>query len=226
MNDSRIEHAQDRLPVLLELYPVLRALASGDLERCLRSARVLRLRSGSIAFDELQLCRAYPFVLSGSLRVVKRSENGREILLYDVAPGDACVVSAACLLGDRPYNAVAIVQSDCELVALPAEDFEHLLSIPVFREFIFGLFSKRVVDLMLLIDDLAFRRLDRRLARLLLARGPRIEASHQALADELGTVREVVTRTLHVFAERGWVRLDRGAIDVLDAAALERFRSG
>lgn len=128
----------------------------------LRNATLISLKSGAVVFEELQSCAAFPFVLSGNLRVVKRSENGREIALYDVAPGDACVVSSACLLGSKPYNAVGLVQSDCELLMLPADDFDHLLSIKVFREFIFSLFSKRVLDLMMLVDEVAFRKLDQR----------------------------------------------------------------
>lgn len=205
---------------LLQLYPVLAAVE--HVERALQRSKLVRLEAGAQVFEELQGCHAFPFVLAGELRVVKRSESGREISLYTVSPGDACVVSAACLLGNKPYNAVGIVQAACELVMMPAEDFEQLLGVRAFREFVFSLFSRRVLDLMLLIDAVAFRRLDQRLARLLISRGPSVEASHQHLANELGTVREIVTRTLNDFSERQWVRLHRGCIQVIDRQGLEK----
>lgn len=213
----------DQQQRLLALYPVLASIPQRDVEAALRSAKLVSFKAGAVVFEELQSCHAFPFVLAGNLRVVKRSEAGREISLYNVAPGDACVVSSACLLGRKPYNAVGLVQADCELLMMPTDDFERLLSIRVFREFIFSLFSERVLELMLLIDEVAFRKLDQRLARLLLNRGPAMEASHQDLADELGTVREMITRTLNGFADRQWVRLSRGSVEIIDRQALERI---
>lgn len=207
---------------LVRLYPVLAEVAPEEIARALRRSKVLRLEAGTQVFEELQGCHAFPFVLTGELRVVKRSESGREISLYAVLPGDACVVSAACLLGNKPYNAVGIVQAACDLVMMPAEEFNQLLGVRAFREFFFSLFSRRVVDLMLLIDEVAFRRLDQRLARLLISKGPSVEASHQHLANELGTVREMVTRTLNDFSQRRWVRLNRGSIQIIDRQGLEK----
>lgn len=204
-------------------YPVLRLVESGVVERALKGAKVVRLKAGAQVFEELQACHAFPFVLAGEIRVVKRSVNGREISLYTVSAGDACVVSAACLLGNKPYNAVGVVQADCELVMMAGEDFDRLLAVKVFREFIFSLFSRRVLDLMVLVDEVAFRRLDQRLARLLISKGPSVEASHQHLANELGTVREIVTRTLNDFAGQGCVQLHRGSIQIVDRQRLERI---
>jgi CRP/FNR family transcriptional regulator, anaerobic regulatory protein len=212
---------KDSLRRLLELYPALGTVPDPELRHALAQLRYLQLRAGAVVFEELQSCAAFPFVTAGSLRVVKRSENGREISLYEVMPGDACVVSSACLLGNRPYNAVGVVQADCELAMMPAEAFNQLLSIRVFREFIFSLFSKRVIELLQLIDAVAFQKLDQRLARLLLKRAPMLETSHQQLADELGTVREMITRTLSSFAERELIRLQRGSIHIVDRSGLE-----
>jgi len=214
---------KDRIDSLFELYPALISIPKQDIDALLNNSKLIRLSSGTVVFEELQGCNTFPFVLSGSLKVVQRSATGREISLYNVLPGDACVVSSACLLGNKPYNAVGLVQADCELVMMPAEDFNHLLSIRTFREFIFSLFSKRVLDLMLLVDEIAFRKLDQRLARLLISSGPCIEASHQSLANELGTVREMITRTLNAFSDRQWVRLNRGSIQVVDKQALEKL---
>ncbi len=208
---------------LLELYPVLKSLPKMEIEDALKHSEVMSLKTGAVVFEELQSCKTFPFILTGNVRVIKRSPAGREISLYNVTPGDACVVSSACLLGHKPYNAVGLVEADCELVMMPAEDFDCLLTIRDFREFIFSLFSKRVLDLMQLVDEVAFRKLDQRLARLLMSKGLVIEISHQALADELGTVREMITRTLNSFADSGVVRLRRGCIEIVDRPGLERL---
>lgn len=214
---------KDQRQRLFDFYPVLASIPKVDVDKVLKNTKLVSLKSGAVVFEELQNCNAFPFVLSGNVRVVKRSGTGREIALYNVTPGDACVVSSACLLGKKPYNAVGLVQSDCELLMMPADDFDHLLSIKAFREFVFSLFSKRVLDLMLLVDEVAFRKLDQRLARLLIGKGPSIEVSHQHLADELGTVREIITRTLNGFSDRQLVRLTRGSIQVIDPQGLERI---
>jgi len=213
----------DSHPRLLTHYPVLASIPKAELDTALRTAQVVQFKAGRVLFEELQRCEAFPFVLSGDLRVVKRSGNGREITLYHVTTGDACVVTTACLLGQKPYNAVGLVQADCELVMMPAEEFDRLLALRPFRDFMFSLFSQRVLDLMTLIDEVTFRKLDQRLASLLIGRGPDINASHQGLADELGTVREIISRTLSSFADRQLVRLTRGRIEVLDAPGLERM---
>lgn len=209
---------------LLELYPVLKSLPKMEIEEALKNSEVMSLKTGAVVFEELQSCKAFPFILTGNVRVIKRSPTGREISLYNVTPGDACVVSSACLLGHKPYNAVGLVESDCELIMMPADDFDCLLTIRDFREFIFSLFSKRVLDLMQLVDEVAFRKLDQRLARLLVSQGPLIVVSHQALADELGTVREMITRTLNNFADSKLVRLHRGSVEIIDIQGLERLR--
>lgn len=209
---------------LFELYPALASIPGEELDRALENAHVARLKPGAAVFEELQACNAFPFVLSGALRVVKRSaETGREIALYHVHPGDACAVTSACLLGDKPYNAMGLVQAECELLMVPRAEFTRLLANEVFREFIFSLFAKRVLDLMLLVDEVAFRKLDQRIARLLITRGPSVQSSHQELADELGTVREMVTRILSGFADRGLVRLNRGSIQVIDMEEMKRL---
>jgi CRP/FNR family transcriptional regulator, anaerobic regulatory protein len=96
---------------------------------------------------------------------------------------------------------------------------------PAFRNLVFGLFAARLSSLMTLIEEMAMTRLDERLADLLVSRGPVILATHQALADELGTAREVVSRILEHFADNGLVRLQRARVDVIDARHLARLYS-
>ena len=214
INEKQMKH-------LYDLYPVLSKVDRVILTHALSNAKLITLKAGTLIFQELQPCDAFPFILSGNIRVYKQSVNGRELSLYSVTPGDACVVTAGCLLGDEPYNASAIVKMDSMLVMMPADDFENLLRSRVFRAFIFSLFSKRVLELMQLVEEVAFQKLDRRLASLLLRQGRYIEMSHQELADELGTVREMITRLLKSFSDTGLIIVGRERIEILDEPALK-----
>lgn len=208
---------------LIKLYPVLEKLDSEIVDRILRKIQSVKLKPGTRVFQELQSCVAFPFILSGKIRVFKHSVNGRELSLYDFVPGEVCVVTAGCLLGNDPYNASAVVIEEAELQMMPADEFEQLLSIRAFREFIFTLFSKRIQELLLLVEGVAFQKLDQRLAALLVAAGKNIRTSHQDLADQLGTVREMVSRLLKSFEDSGLVKLGRGRITVIDAEGLKNI---
>jgi CRP/FNR family transcriptional regulator len=209
---------------LLQEYPLLKELSASQLEDLLASAIVLRLPAGSIVFDENQDCQGFPLVLAGNIRVIKASANGRELQLYRVGPGESCILTSSCLLGQTYYQARGVVEQDIEMIVLAPAMFRSLVSgNEPFRNYIFSLFSDRLTDLMQLVSAVAFQKLDQRLAALLAGKPSPIHTTHQALADELGSVREIVSRLLKNFAEHGWVRLGREHIEVVDAAALKRF---
>ncbi len=211
---------------LLQLYPMLRELPATQLEGLLANATAMRLPAGTVVFDENQPCQGFPLLLSGSIRIVKAAASGRELQLYRVSPGESCILTSSCLLGHAQYHARGIVEQEVELVALPPSTFRALLSAhEPFRDYIFSLFSERLTDLMQLVSAVAFQKLDQRLAALLLAKPNPIRTTHQALADELGSVREIVSRLLKNFAEQGWVKLGREQIEITDAAALKKFSS-
>ena len=206
---------------LFDLYPLLSEVNPELLAHALTEAKFVTLKAGMPVFEELQPCDAFPFILSGNIRVYKQSVNGRELTLYNVTSGEACVVTAGCLLGDEPYNAAGLVKTDATLVMMTATAFESLLSARGFREFIFSLFSKKILELMQLVEEVAFQKLDKRLASLLLRRGRYLKVSHQELADELGTVREMITRLLKSFSDTGLITLGRERIEILDESALK-----
>ncbi len=214
---------EKQIDKLFDLYPVLSEVDRELVTSVFSNARLVTLKAGTLVFEELQPCHAFPFILSGNIRIFKQSVNGRELSLYNVTAGDACVVTAGCLLGREPYNACGIVKTDSVLVMVAANDFENLMSSRVFREFIFSLFSKRILELMQLVEEVAFEKLDKRLASLLLRRGKYIKMSHQELADELGTVREMITRLLKSFSDTGLISLGRERIEILDESALKHI---
>jgi len=211
---------------LIALYPILATLTARTRQRLQARAQFLELPAGTTVFDERQACRGFPFVISGSIRVVKAAPNGRELPLYRVTPGETCIISSACLLGQAPYNARGVTETDTTLLVVPNEDFQALLGEQAFRDFVFQLFSERIADLMQLIEEVAFRKLDQRLAALLLGKGQRLHTTHQQLADELGSVREIVSRLLKGLAEQGLVALSREQIEILDPAGLRRLAGG
>ena len=205
---------------LLKLYPVLGQLDDDLLARIATSLQRLEFPGGTMIFDERQPCRGFPFILTGGIRVIKAAANGRELPLYRVLPGQACLITSSCLLGHVDYNVRGMTEGDTSAVILPRPLFDELLNRPAFRDFVFALFSERMAELMQLVEEVAFRKLDQRLAALLLGKGRLVHATHQQLADELGSVREIVSRLLKGFAEQGWVKLGREQIEVLDAAGL------
>ena len=211
---------------LRALYPALQGLAAGELADLLAQAQLVDVPAGTALFGAGSPCRQFPFVLSGSIRVAKVGE-GRELQLYRVGPGESCVLTSSCLVGSSDYPASGVVESDARLVVLPRAEFDSLMARHApFRQYVFGLFAERLADLMGLVEAVAFHKLDRRVAAALLGHGKVVTVTHQQLADEVGSVREIVTRVLKGFADDGWVRLARGSIEVLDAAALRRTAAG
>ncbi len=208
---------------LKRLYPVLEALPQGLRERTLQQAQALAVPAGAVLFDERQPCQGFPFILDGGIRVSKAAANGRELPLYRVVPGESCIITSSCLLGHADYNARGVAEGPTTMVLLPRAMFDELLAQPAFRDFVFRQFAERMADLMQLIEEVAFRKLDQRLAGLLLGKGRILHATHQQLADELGSVREIVSRLLKGFAEQGLVKLGREQVEILDAAGLRKI---
>jgi CRP/FNR family transcriptional regulator len=212
---------------LLERFPLFAGLPGPLLERVLAEAQLVRARAGSVLFDAQQPCGGFPLLLEGAVRVTQSAPSGREIQLYRVAPGQGCVLSGACLLGASDYTARAVAEEDVTLVRVPPALFHDLMvGFEPFRRFVFGMYAERLAEVMELVEEVAFRRLDERLARLLVSRGPVIEATHQKLADEVGSVREIVSRLLRSFESRGWVALERNRVTLRDPAALAALAAG
>ena len=212
---------------LLALYPALRSLPPPRLQALIEQSVLLKIPAGVQVFSERQNCPGFPLLLDGSIKVVKGSASGREMLLYRVEPGESCIITSSCLLGHSAYSARGVAESDLSLLLLSGTLFDSLLGeSPDFRTFVFHLFSERIIELMQLVEEVAFHRLDQRLAKLLLARGPTIHATHQRLAEELGSVREIVSRLLKGLAEQQLVTLAREQIVVLDTDGLRQVAAG
>ncbi|NJD88514.1 MAG: Crp/Fnr family transcriptional regulator [Betaproteobacteria bacterium] len=218
--DAALQLARSRFPVLAGL--------SGELAaRFVAECRVMKVARGTRLFDERSPCGAFPLLIEGRVKVAKLSPSGREIVLYRVDPGQSCLLTSSCLLARRDYAATGIAEAETTLVAIPRELFDALMAGDgAFRDYVHALFADRIGELMALVEEVAFRRLDQRLAAHLLAHGPQVSARHQDIAVELGSVREIVSRLLSDFEDRGLVALGRGRIDVTDRQGLEALAAG
>jgi CRP/FNR family transcriptional regulator, anaerobic regulatory protein len=215
---------------LRETFPELHDAPAGTLERIARHGIYRKVPAGTVMFSERTPCGGFPLVLAGSARVVQRYSNGRELQLYRIKAGESCLLSGSCLLGRTDYAASGIAEDALELLIIPAAEFRTLVAEDeVFRTYVFSLYGERLSTLLNLVEAIAYQKLDQRLAALLLARvragAETIHATHQALADELGSVREIVSRLLRSFEDRGWVELGREKIVVRDADALAAMSS-
>lgn len=189
----------------------------------LSTARLLHLPAGARVFEPGLECRGFIVVAQGSVRVHLTAESGREIVLYRVGAGESCVLTTSCLLQNEVYGASAVCESDVAAVILPTGSFKGLLdSSRAFREAVLAAYAARVSELVLTLEETAFRRLDTRLAQALMQRtsGGRVAATHQELASELGSAREVVSRLLKRLEREGVLQLSRGAIEISDGRRL------
>ncbi|PWJ20543.1 Crp/Fnr family transcriptional regulator [Jannaschia seohaensis] len=201
-----------------------RALPRQVRDRLLQVAQVRTYPKGHQVFGPSNVPDSLLFLVEGTIRVSQSSENGREIVLYRVDAGESCVLTTACMLAEEAYNAEGIAETDIKIVMLPKLAFDALVADELaFRNFVFAAYSRRLIDLLRVVDDVAFGRIDVRLADRLLALAggdKEIAATHQQIASELGTAREVISRVLNDFQKRGLVAQSRGRIAVLDKPKL------
>lgn len=207
-------------------FPPLARLELRALDLLRSGAVPVTVPAGTVLFRNGSACEHYLMCLAGSVRVQMTAETGREIVLYRVGRGETCVLTTSCLMTRADYRAEGIAETAVEAVTLSAARFRALVAeSEVFREFVFSSFGTRLADLILLVEEVAFGRIDQRLAQVLLDRrpcgpGPALAVTHQEIAAELGTAREVVSRQLKEFERRGWVALARGRIALLRPEAL------
>ncbi len=200
---------------LRETEPDARALLAGLSQ--------LRIEAGSVLFAPGAACSGFVVVLDGRVRVSLTSETGRMLTLYRVGAGQTCIQTTLCATGGGVYSAEGIAESDVSLVMIPLGMFDTLLGQSrAFRSFVFSRFGDRLAEMTHVLETIAFVRIDARLAAALLARREAgvIETTHQDLADEIGSAREVVSRQLHSFAGQGLIEVRRGAIEIRDRHGL------
>jgi CRP/FNR family transcriptional regulator len=213
IDDRQFERIIRSLPWLTRADP--------DLVREFReNAFLSSVPPGKDVFIEGDSVQAIPLLISGVVRVYQIGETGREVTLYRFRPGESCVLTANAILRRQSFPAIATVEEQAEAVMIPADCFrDWVRRHELWRDFYFDLVSQRLASVMGIVEEVAFRRLDARVASLLLGRAESenpVRITHQEIASELGSSREVISRILEDFSGRGAIRTERGAVEVLD----------
>lgn len=210
----------DRFAGLSQLSPDTKHLI-------LSQSRIVDAPAGTTIFGPGKSPENMFFMLDGTVRVQQISDTGHEIVLYRIHAGESCVLTTACLLACEDYAADGIAETAVQVAAIPRDAFDDLVATSkLFRDFVFAAFSKRITDLFRMIDEVAFQKMDVRLADKLISLAGETDSvptTHQKLSVELGTAREVISRQLQEFQRRGWIALTRGRVDLLDRVELERL---
>lgn len=204
---------------ILETFPFFAALPQKTQKALLDRAVLKKLAHKEVLVRNGAECSYLPFVLEGTLRLYKTSAAGRSITLYRIEKGQSCILSATCILTDGSFPAVAEAEGATEVLLLPAKLLTDAIDEnPDWRRFLFGLYAKRLDDVLVLVDEVAFHHMDARLAAYLVknasARHLLVDRTHVEIADELGTSREVVTRILKDFEADALIETSRGRIRV------------
>ncbi len=181
---------------------------------------VAELQKGALIFDEGAACTNLAIVLSGKVRVFKLSESGREITIYRINEGESCILTISSILSDLKFPATAVVEEDLTALMLPSNVFKELVDIDEkWRNYTFRLVNQRLANVITIVEEVAFGRMDERIAEFLMSKindnNYELNITHKQIADELGTHREVVSRILKDFEKAGFIQLARNRIKVL-----------
>ena len=216
---------QEQLDRIVLALPVLQRAEPQLLRDFQHAAYFARIPVGRDVFLEGDTVDGIALLVSGVVRVYKVGETGREITLYRFGLGESCILTANAILNQKTFPAIATVEQQAEAVMIPADTFrDWVRRYEPWREFVFELLSQRLASVMMIVDEIAFRRMDARIASLLLARSRThnpIRITHQEIAAELGSSREVISRLLQDFSEEGILRSSRGELEILDFVSLE-----
>jgi CRP/FNR family transcriptional regulator, anaerobic regulatory protein len=218
IDPKQLDRLKQALPALQHAEPPL-------VREFVGAAWIVNIPAGRDVFVEGDQVDAIALLISGVVRVYKVGETGREITLYRFGLGESCILTANAILSQQSFPAIATVEQAAEAVMIPAASLrDWVRRYDLWRGFVFDLLSQRLSNVMALVDEVAFRRLDVRVAALLLERSQAhnpLHITHQEIAAELGSSREVISRLLEDFAGRGLIRSTRGAIEVLDPQSLK-----
>jgi len=215
-------------PEILSLFDFFQDAPADLRAEMERSAKYVHLDQGTFYCHIGDPCTKVALLGRGRIRVFKTGENGREISLYHVTPGETCLLTLNGALTGEPYPASAIVEEEAEAAALPVDGFRSWVDRdPALRRFIFDVMAHRLSDLMTLVDEVTFNRMDRRLGEFILDKVGRITPAqstlamtHDQIASELGTAREVVSRLLKDLERQEIVSLGRGRVELLNEQRL------
>lgn len=214
---------------LLDLLPFLSKESFKDLDMFFNSGIHQKLPKDKIISVEGDSCSFFSFLLKGVIRVYKIGSSGREITLYRINQGGSCILTASCILSSKKFPAMAVTEEDTEVISFPADLFKDWVSrYSVWQQYVFNLVSERLSDVISVVEEIAFKKVDLRIVEKLIhflsENINPIELTHQELASDIGTSREVVSRILKDFEEKKIISISRGQIKILDKEKLETYQ--
>ncbi|MES9994389.1 MAG: Crp/Fnr family transcriptional regulator [Candidatus Thiodiazotropha sp.] len=185
------------------------------------TSTIVQLASDQAICQQGMHCSHLALVIEGTARVYKIGENGREITLYRIGPGESCILTASCIMSNKPFPAFAVSEEPIKaLIVSTADVVRWSNQEAAWRDYLFQLISDRLSDVISVVEEVAFRRVDRRLANYLLQHtdhgNRRMQVTHQSIASDLGTSREVVSRILKDFEQQQMISTSRGTITLED----------
>ena len=215
------EHKQ----TLINHFPFL-SESTTDFQRVFfNAATVVHISAGHTIADEGSECSQLALVLDGKVRVYKLAAKGREITLYRINEGDSCVLTASCVMSETPFPAIAMAETELDAVVVPANFVRSWVTqYQPWGSFVFGLVTKRLAEVITVLESVTFQRMDVRVAAYLTdkaASHTALNITHHEIAADLGTSREVVSRTLKEFDKHGWISMKRGELIINDLTHLE-----
>lgn len=221
-NDIDIKYLKTNLPVWDNLSELDRSIV-------LQNTTISAITAGTQLVRNSSECNGLILVQKGQIRAFITSEDGREITLYRLFPGDICIMSASCILKNVRFTVYLEVESDGSMIVIPARIFKKINDENIFvKEFAMNLMSDRFSDVMWIIDQMIFSSIPKRLANFLLdqsdlAGNNTIKFTHDSIAKNIGSAREVVSRMLKYFEKNGYITLLRGSITLLDKTGLSKI---
>lgn len=198
-----------------EIFPAFRSGDGRLISEILAVSEDRRFQKDLQIYSEGDVCSAIALLLEGEIRVYRSGSGGREITLYEIERGETCILNASCILSNIRYPANAVTTSGGRMLLIPAHEFRRLISeYTGMRDFVFSVLSERLSAVMALVEEVAFGRMDRRLLDYLVEKSEQgdVRATHQKIADDLGTSREVVSRILKDFERKGLISLSRNLV--------------
>lgn len=208
-----------------QFFPTFLTSDDEGLTRLRESAKLVRLPAKSLVFLPGSDCKSYLLVVGGHVQARMFTESGREFLLYQVSPGESCILTTSCLLGASRYPAEGITEDEVSAFAVASPDFFRALDESrFFREFVFRDLSRRLANVIVRMGEISTVDIDRQLVRILLSSpDDTLRKTHQELSAQTGSAREVVSRHLKRLEHLGWIKLGRGFVSITSRESMQAF---
>lgn len=192
------------------------------LQALLDKGQIMQLEPGKVLMEPGQFVKMVPIVLEGAIKILRMDEEGKELFLYYLDPGDTCALSLTCCTATKPSEIKAVIEEQTTLLGIPILVHEQFSDeFKQWKDFVSNTYQRRFNELLLALDAVAFKRMDERLMRYIVTKmkqfkSNELHTTHQEIANELGTSREVVSRLLKQLEKKKWIELGRNVIYIRD----------